>query len=98
MKLAWLKDVARVAPLILPFTGVPAVLIPFISKGIELAESTEGASGEQKLQIAKDEVANGIAAVNAARPNSIDPGSVNSAVEHGIAATVSTLNAIHSAR
>lgn len=104
-KFGWLRDIARVVPLILPLIpGMPPELTPFIAKGVLLAEQAESlpedpaAKKAAKLQIAVDEVNNGIAAVNAARPDSIDPLAVNAAVLHGINATVATLNAIHSAK
>lgn len=96
MSLNWIKQVADVVPLILPFIpGLPSVLIPFIVKGIQIAETIPGATGPDKLKAAITEVNNGVAAVNAAKPGTVDAQSVSDAVVHGINATISTLNAIN---
>lgn len=96
MSLKWLKDVAHIAPLILPFIpGVPPVLVPFIVHGIQTAEQIEGASGPEKLAASLDEVNNGINALNAVKPGAVDAGLVNDAVVKGIAATVATVNVVN---
>jgi hypothetical protein len=96
MNLSWLKKVEFVVPFILPFIpGVPPAVIPFIVKGIQTAEAVEGATGAQKLAIAQAEVANGVAAVNAAKPGTIDETNLNSAVTNGINTAVAVTNLIH---
>lgn len=105
MNLSWLKDVAKVSTLILPFIpGFPQQLTPFIAHGIETAElaatlpTDPDAKKAAKLAIAKDEVTNGITALNAVRPGTIDPVAVDEAVTKGIDTTIATLNAIHSVK
>lgn len=93
------KNVAHVVPLIVGIVpGIPPELVPFIVKGVSTAESFDGASGPEKLQMALDEVNNGVAALNKVKPGSVSAPDVNAAVVHGIAATISTLKAIDSTK
>ena len=52
----WLKIVAKLAPVLLPFIpGIPATLVPVIVQGIELAEIV-GGSGPDKKAVAVDHI------------------------------------------
>jgi hypothetical protein len=52
----WLKIVAKLAPVLLPFIpGIPANLIPVIVQGIELAEGV-GGTGPEKKAVAIDHI------------------------------------------
>lgn len=96
MNFDWLKKIASIAPLVLPLIpGIPAVLTPFIIKGIQTAETFEGATGPEKLAKAVDEVNNGIAAINAVQPDTVNAAAVNDAVVHGISTVVAIANVAH---
>lgn len=96
MSFGWLKKVADIAPLVLPLIpGIPPELVPYVVKGIITAESIQGASGPDKLSKAVEEVNNGVAAVNAVKPGTINAGAVNDAVVHGIQTVIAVANVAH---
>lgn len=90
---SWLKNIEFIAPLILPLIpGFPAVLTPFVVKGIQHAETIEGADGKTKLAAAVNEVNNGIEALNAVKPGVVNPSAVNSAIVNGINTVIAVTN------
>lgn len=90
----WLHKIGSIAPLVLPLIpGFPKELTPFVIKGIQTAETFEGATGPEKLSKAIDEVNNGVAAINAVKPNTVNAGAVNDAVVHGISTVIAITNA-----
>lgn len=99
MNMNWLDAIAHLAPFILPLIpGLPPVLIPFIVHGIQTAEVIPGASSATKLAAALDEVNTGIAALNALKPNTINPSLSTSAILSGINTTVAVANVVTDAR
>ena len=92
----WLQYVETFAPLILAATPL-APIIPFVISGIQTAEQIPDATGAQKLAIAQQLVADGVAATNAAAGHTeIDPALVNDMVTQGINTVVSVVNFKHS--
>jgi hypothetical protein len=97
----FLKTAETLVPVFLPLVpGGPALskLTPFIISGLQVAEQTQGATGQQKLAIAVAEVNNGIAALNAVKPGTIDGAAVNDAIVSGINTTIKAINAVKSAQ
>lgn len=87
-----------VAPAALAATGVPAVLIPLVLHGIQLAEShPEKLDGPAKKQFALDAVSTGVAAVNAVKPGAVSD-SWPTVVGAGIDATVGAIKAVQNAQ
>ena len=82
---------AVVAPIILDSLGVPAAVTPLVIHGITLAEQA-GGSGETKKSIAMDAVQTGLAAVNAAKPGTVDANAISDLVSQGIDLTVAAIN------
>lgn len=90
---SWLKNIEFIAPLILPLIpGFPSQLTPFVVKGIQHAETIEGADGKTKLAAAVNEVNNGIEALNAVKPGLVNPSAVNDAIVAGISTVVAVTN------
>lgn len=85
-----------VAPIILASVGVPPALTPLILHGIELAELAghhdSHVTGAQKKAIAMDAISTGLAAVNAAKPGTVDTAAVTGLVSQGIDLTVAAIN------
>ena len=94
----FLKAVEQLAPIVLPLTGVPVALVPFVVHGIQIAEQLPGATGAQKLSAAVELTNNGVAALNTVKPGSIDADKVNTALVSGINATIAAVNAVKSAK
>lgn len=93
----WLHLVETIGPLVLAATPL-APIVPFVIMGIQTAERIPGATGAQKLELAKQIVTTGIAATNAqAGHTEIDPALVDTAVTSGINAVVAATNVVHAA-
>jgi hypothetical protein len=91
----WLKTVAQIAPAILAFTPA-APLAPWVALGIHTAEGIDGATGPQKLEIAKAIAKVGVAAVNAqAGKELVDVTSSDVVITDGINAVVAATNLKH---
>lgn len=91
----WGTIVETLAPVVTTGVRDLAILTPFIIHGIQIAEAA-GVEGDQKLGIAIDEVQNGIAALNAVRPGTVDPELATSALTSVISAIVDMANLIAS--
>lgn len=94
----FLRVAGFVAGPVLTAVGVPAPVVPLVIHGIQVAENATNGDGSpktgaEKKAIALDAVQTGIAAVNAVKPNSIDP-DVIKVVDNGIDTTVGVINAI----
>lgn len=93
---SWLHLVEQLGPLALAATPL-APAVPFIILGIKTAEQLEGATGPQKLEIAKQIVSVGVAGANAqAGHNILDPALTDKAIASGISAVVDAVNLVHS--
>ena len=89
---SWLGIVKKVAPAVLLLTPL-APIAPFIILGIEIAEKIPGASGPEKLEIAKAIARVGINAANAKADSPvIDPEAVDQLVTSSINAIVAATN------
>lgn len=94
----WLRLVEQIAPIVLLATPA-APLAPFVAAGIKAAESVEGASGAQKLAIAKTIAGVGAEAVNAqAGVVVVDPQVLDATITNGINTVVGAANLIHAAQ
>lgn len=94
----WLALVEQISPIILLATPL-APIAPFVALGIKTAEQLPGATGAQKLALAKTIVSAGVAATNAQAGHvEVDPALVDSAVSSGIAAVVATANLVQAAK
>lgn len=92
---AWLKTVLDLTPLILGLTPL-APISPFVAAGITAAEQIPGASGPQKLAIAKAIVNASVQATNVqAGHQVVDPVIIDAAVTNGINTVVAVTNLIH---
>jgi hypothetical protein len=95
---SWLHLVESIAPLALAMTPL-APIAPWVTIGIQTAERIPGASGPQKLALAKTIVSAGVAATNAqAGEQEIDPTLIDSALSSGISAVVDAVNVVHAAQ
>lgn len=91
----WLGLVKQLAPLILAVTPL-APIVPWVVVGIQTAEGIEGATGAQKLEIAKAIVSVGVAATNAQVGKVIlNPAEADTLVAAGISAVVAATNLVH---
>lgn len=91
----WLRLVGQIAPLILLSTPL-APIAPWVSIGIQVAERIPGATGAQKLEIAKVIARVGVSAANAqAGKVIIDPVAADTMVTDGINAVVAATNIRH---
>lgn len=70
-------------------------LVPFVIHGIGEAKKAKGATGQQKLDLALEEVRTGVAALNAVRADSIDPTVVDDAMSHAVSATYDVIKLLH---
>ena len=99
MAFSWSKfqqAVMFTAPLVLPAFGVPAPLVNLAIHGVLVAEAAANGSpktGEEKKAIALQVVQDGIGAVNAARPGTLNSDELMGAVSEGIDATISAVKA-----
>lgn len=99
MRFDWRKfaKVAElVGPLALAAAGVPPTATALVIHGIQIAEQVgeaKGLSGAQKKAIAMDAVTTGLAAVNAAKPGTINVSELTGVVSDGIDLTVKAIQA-----
>lgn len=88
----WLDLVKVVVPMILAETPA-APIAPFIAIGISAAEQIPGATGPQKLEVAKQLANIGVAAANAqAGKELINPSLVNETADNSIKTIISVMN------
>ncbi|SRR5260221_2910659 len=89
-----------VAPVVLSvIPGVPPIIIPLITHGIQEAELIPGASSQDKKQHVLDLVTSGIQGINIAAGHvEVDPSAVTGAVSNGIDTTIATINIVKSAQ
>lgn len=90
------KNVAKLAPILLPLAGVPPELTGLITHGITTAEHLPGATGAEKKAYVQDLVRTGAQSVNAAAGKTVvSVDEVDSAVSTGIDAVVSAVKLAH---
>ena len=91
---SWLSLIAQFAPYILAaIPGVPKAIIPFVTAGIQAAETIPGAPGEQKLAAAVQIAQAGFSAAQAVGAH-IDAPVINEALPAATTAVVQIVNAI----
>lgn len=91
---SWLQGIERIAPIIFPLIpGFPTQLTPYVVQGIQTAEQFQGnKTGAEKLAIAVASVNNGVAAINAVKPGSVNAEAINAAVVNGINTVIAIQN------
>lgn len=91
---SWLQGIEKIAPIIFPLIpGFPTQLTPYVIQGIQTAEQFQGnKTGAEKLALAVGSVNNGIAAINAVKPGSVNAEAVNAAVVNGINTVIAIQN------
>lgn len=90
---SWLQGIEKLAPIIFPLIpGFPTQLTPYVVQGIQTAEQFKGKTGAEKLALAVGSVNNGIAAINAVKPGSVNAEAVNAAVINGINTVIAIQN------
>lgn len=94
----WLNLVESIAPIVLLATPL-APIAPFVILGIKTAEQIPGATGPQKLALAKTIVSAGVQATNAQAGHvEIDPVQIDTAVTSGINAVIASINVVQAAK
>lgn len=91
----WLKTVEKIVPTLLKLTPL-APISQYVALGIQTAQQIKGATGAQKLELAKQIVSVGVAATNAqAGHQVVDPAEVDALVTSSINTVVAAANLAH---
>jgi hypothetical protein len=92
----FVKIAELVGPIALAAAGVPPTATALVIHGVQIAEQigqAKGLSGAEKKAIAMDAVTTGLAAVNVAKPGTINIPELSGVVSDGIDLTVKAIQA-----
>ena len=94
----WKQLVMEIALISLGSNPKTAPLVPFVVRGIQEAEDLKNAKGKDKLTHAVTIAKEGVAAVNAVKPGTINEAAVDAVIASSISAVVDSANVIKNAK